>query len=269
MYPVFEIIRYGTIALVREFVWIRKRLNQLTKLIPLSSAITVMVRPRAPTVDIFLTHASCICRVRPRSTDLACLEKVFVNEEYRLPFTMDPRIIVDAGANIGAASIYFAHKYPNAKVFALEPEESNFALLKYNCSHLSNVVPIRAALWSKSEKLTLVDPGSEKWAFSVRSSAGDEATIDGIAVDDLMEQWGIDSIDILKLDIEGTEKDIFSAPAIAWLGHVNVIAIELHDRFSPGCSQAFYSALQGRSFSQEVNGENVFIRLIHDAVVLT
>ena len=77
--------------------------------------------------------------LRPLSSDLDCLEQVFINEQYRLPFSFEPRIIVDAGANIGAASIYFAKKWPDAKILALEPEESNFGILRKNCARLPNV----------------------------------------------------------------------------------------------------------------------------------
>jgi hypothetical protein len=59
------------------------------------------------------------------------------------------------------------------------------------------------------------------------------------------------------MDIEGSEKEIFEVPA-PWIDQVNVIAIELHDRFKRGCSLAFYSATLG--FRREFHrGESIFV----------
>jgi FkbM family methyltransferase len=125
-------------------------------------------------------------------------------------------------------------------------------------------VPIEAALWSKPENVMLADPDSEKWAFAVRASAGNEAGFRGVTVEGLMQEFAIERIDLLKLDIEGAEKEIFGSGTTCWLDRVEVIAIELHDRYRPGCAQAFYSALHGRNYLQEIRGENIFIRLSHD-----
>ena len=62
----------------------------------------------------------------------------------------------------GFASIYFANKYPGAKIIAIEPEQSNFELLKDNIAPYPNIIPIQAALWHKNEEINLIDPGLGK-----------------------------------------------------------------------------------------------------------
>jgi hypothetical protein len=62
-----------------------------------------------------------------------------------------------------------------------------------------------------------------------------------------------DRIDILKLDIEGAELEIFSGPC-EWLSKVAILLIELHDRVAPGCSLTFYSALARYDFTEIKRG---------------
>jgi hypothetical protein len=80
--------------------------------------------------------------LRARTSDLDVHREIFVNEQYKHDFLAAPRVIVDVGANIGLSSIYFAIHYPNARILALEPEESNFRLLRKNVQyykkHISN-----------------------------------------------------------------------------------------------------------------------------------
>jgi hypothetical protein len=84
--------------------------------------------------------------------------------------------------------------------------------------------------------------------------------VPSVTIGDILRESGFDHIDILKLDIEGAEKELFREGWEEWLPKVRMIVIELHDRFVPGCSQSFYSAILKRPFRQEVNGENVLIR---------
>jgi hypothetical protein len=65
-----------------------------------------------------------------------------------------------------------------------------------------------------------------------------------------MSECDCENIDLLKLDIEGAEREIFGASDLDWMARTNAIIIELHDRFRPGCEAAFFSA--ARRFGFEV-----------------
>jgi hypothetical protein len=78
--------------------------------------------------------------VRPRSSDWAVVMKVLSNREYSFETDNDfPAFIVDAGANIGMATLYFAWKYPAARIAAIEPEASNLEILRRNCEDIPSV----------------------------------------------------------------------------------------------------------------------------------
>jgi len=201
-------------------------------------------------------------RLRLNESDLACVEKVFLQQEYDYPYPIVPKVIVDVGANIGMATLFFAAKYPDARIIALEPEKSNFCLMQENCSSLPNVTLVNAALWSECRQLQVADIGASKWAFSFVPSSGTGVdSVCGISMVDLLRDYDLKHIDILKMDVEGAERGIFTSDASRWLDKVGMIAIELHDRFFPGCARSFYQALQGHEFAQGVHGEVVFVDL--------
>jgi Methyltransferase FkbM domain len=77
-----------------------------------------------------------------------------------------------------------------------------------------------------------------------------------VTVPEIMREHGLDRIDLLKVDIEGSEMEVFSH-ADAWIGSVDAISVELHDRFKPGCSSAFFKAVEDFPVRLE-RGEDVF-----------
>jgi FkbM family methyltransferase len=195
------------------------------------------------------------------------MEQVFLAKGYENPFPGTPRVIVDAGANIGMATLYFARTFPGAKIIAIEPEPSNFALLQMNCGSLENVTLIQGALWPTSGTLVIEDESAEKWAMRVTDDAGlsgPAKAVCALTIPEILKRFAITQIDLLKLDIEGAERDLFLGRPQDWLGQIGMIAIELHDRYRPGCAQALYAALNGRGFAQEIRGENIFIDLRQD-----
>lgn len=199
--------------------------------------------------------------LRLKTSDLSTFLKIFVARDYDFPVSAAPEVIVDAGANVGLSSVWYANRYPGARIVAVEPEPSNFAILRKNVAPYSNIVPLRAALWSSSEELVVVDPGIGHWAFRterpVGSSQPSTGTVPAVTVDRLMADLGITRIDLLKVDIEGAEKEVF-ADASAWIGRVNAIVVEIHDRMKPGCGRAVYGATA--EFVHEVHrGENIFL----------
>ena len=180
--------------------------------------------------------------LRAGTSDLYMFEEVFLQGEYALDQPLDPKLILDIGANAGFASVWFANRYPQAKVIAVEPDPSNAAVLRKNVEPYPNVRVIEGAVWWESTTVALDDRG-DKSGIQVRAGDGGvrAMTIDEIA--------GGTKIDILKLDVEGAEKELFEHDA-AWLARVGVLMIELHDRFKPGCSKALYSALVRHDFRE-------------------
>lgn len=195
-------------------------------------------------------------RLRLGTSDFCAYKDVLVCEEKQydpcIP-NFDPKIIVDAGAHIGMTSLLFAREYPAAKIIAVEPEQANFAALVANVSRYSNVVPIQAALW-KRDRVIQIGPSMAhtKGAFEVSESG--TQNVRGITVETLLRETGISSVDLLKLDIEGSEAEVFEAPT--WINRVRVIAIELHDRIKPGCRSSVEAAASG--FRCEQRGEITF-----------
>lgn len=199
--------------------------------------------------------------VRPNTTDLLMARDVLWREDYRFSFRREPQVIVDAGANIGSASIYFASRFPAAKIVAIEPEPANYQLLERNTSHL-NVECLERALWPVQQTLRL--DFSEQAECAVRTvsagPAGHGPVLHEVATvtpQELVKRCK--HIDILKLDIEGAESALFSSNNdLSWLSHVDVIIIELHDRFERGCSRNFWASVS--DFSEEaVVGENICV----------
>jgi len=204
--------------------------------------------------------------LRANSSDIRSFGEIFVEEIYDLPVKLNfrPKLIVDGGANAGYASVYFANKYSGARVVAIEPEETNFEILRANTSSYSNIKIAQAAIWNRRAFMKIENPQDSKWTFRVVESECEENGIPAVTVDEIMQSCNANRIDILKLDIEGAEKEVFSQGA-AWMDKVNILIIELHDRFKPGCREAFYSAIAGRNFTEFRKGVNVF--LIHNALL--
>lgn len=199
--------------------------------------------------------------VRQGTSDIEVFEKVLVNEEYQSHLNQ-PETIVDLGANVGYASIFFAVRYPESQIIAVEPEPSNFAQLQRNIAAYPNITAIQKAVWPSSEPVRIGDQTAEKWQFQIeQAQPGDGGLVETVTMPELITRFEKKAIDILKIDIESAEKQLFESNASTWLDSVNLIIIELHDNLQSGCSQAFYGALANRDFDQYIVGENVFVAL--------
>lgn len=197
--------------------------------------------------------------LRPGTIDIDVFEKVFLNREYEDPFGIRPVRIIDAGAHIGLAARYFANNNPESEIIAIEPMEENFSMLKKNIAGFSRITAIKTALWGERRRLT--GSGQESWSYRMHESESEPETCMAETVPDLLRKMNWETADLLKLDIEGSERSVFCDHSDSWLGKIRCIAIELHDRFQPGCSHAFYTRISHRLISQEIRGENIFVHL--------
>jgi FkbM family methyltransferase len=197
--------------------------------------------------------------LRIGSTDVSVFRQVFEERQYDVTLPQAPRVIIDAGANIGLASVFFANKYPEAMIVAIEPERSNFDVLKKNTAGYSRIKSLNAALWKHNGSISLFDSGEGNHAFQTLENPANGkqngGMVQALTVDSIMKQFGFDQIDVLKIDIEGAEKEVFENCS-GWIGHVGVVMAEIHDHLKPGCSKAYKEATA--DFPQEtVLGETI------------
>jgi FkbM family methyltransferase len=198
--------------------------------------------------------------LRAGTSDIEVYKKIFVEHEYNLPFDAHPSTIIDLGANTGLASLFFLSRFPTVSILAVEPDPNNFAMLKRHLGGLSNVTCLQAAVWTHDGHVDLVDPGIGSWGMQVTDTLHTEPTkntVAAISIETLLTKLPSGRADLLKVDIEGAEKELFSGNPL-WISKVGAIVIELHDRFKPGCSRAFFTSVDSFTHEQWI-GENTFV----------
>jgi FkbM family methyltransferase len=201
--------------------------------------------------------------IRAKSSDEYTFRQIFVNKEYDFTYDGVPKTIIDAGANIGLAAIYFVNRYPNCKIICLEPEFQNTALLQQNIKMYPSITSLQCGLWSKSTFLKIKDNGLGNWGFIVEETTANEpGAIRAMSLPDIIKSYSLDSLEIVKMDIEGSEKEVLEAENLhEWLSLCKVLVIELHDRMKKGTSAALFRALLQYDADVEQMGENMVCRI--------
>jgi FkbM family methyltransferase len=193
--------------------------------------------------------------IRRNKCDLTLFECIILNEEYNIPLAPDfnAQYIVDAGANIGLFSLYMNNRFPHARIYAYEPDSENFEVLKYNLSSTKNIFLFQEGIWDKSCYIESVNASAAKWEVSFvenyQNNGIKTSTINGI-----MEQNSIEIIDIIKIDVEGAEKCIFSNN-IEWVKKSKIIIVETHDRYFPDCSKTVFKAFEDINYELEIQSD--------------
>jgi FkbM family methyltransferase len=214
--------------------------------------------------------------IRPGESDLDVVHEVFFARHFDIqPEAVRDRvrrryaeivdsgklpIIIDAGANIGASTIWFARQYPQARIAAVEPDAGNLAMLSRNIRPYGNCRIVDAAIGAEPGFATLSNSGEQRaWAVqTTRSSAG----IPIVTVDDAFRSSGGDEPFIVKIDIEGFERDLF-ATNLDWLERTYVVFVEPHDWLFPGerPSGPLQQAMAKHPFELFIAGDNlVYVR---------
>lgn len=216
-------------------------------------------RTKSGVLSISIPQCKTPIFLRAQTSDISVFEEVFLNECYEISFEINPKIIVDGEANIGCATLYFANKYPEARIIAVEPEKSNLAILKKNTYSYPNINIIRFGIWNKRAFLKIVNTEAENWSFRVQECSTQEGSIEAITIDEIIRISKAEVIDVLKLDIEGAEKEVLSGKP-EWLGKINVLIIELHEHYSPGATDTFYKAISRYDFVESRKMGHIFLQ---------
>jgi len=170
-------------------------------------------------------------------------------------------LIIDCGANIGLATLWFARLFPKAIVAAVEPDANNFQMLQRNTKHLgSQVHHIQGGIWNESTQLRIKNKASGSASFRVEPGTQDEEDcIRAFTVDEVVELCGNVSILIVKLDIEGAQANLFK-DNIDWVSRTPLLTLELDDWLLPwqGTSRSFFACVSRLPFDYLMYKESIF-----------
>lgn len=195
-----------------------------------------------------------LVRIRPGTCDVILYYDIMINRHYGQIPIEKAGTIIDCGANIGLSCAYFLYRYPNARLIAIEPDPVNYKLCTSNLSSFGRRVDVlQAAVWGKSMPMKVNSDNIGTWASTVEAAkGGSDSIIEGLDIPSILQRYAIEYVDILKIDIEGAEMDVFSAENLDWIDRVKCFQIELENE---DCRKMFMKALSGRGFEFSQYGE--------------
>jgi FkbM family methyltransferase len=167
--------------------------------------------------------------LRLRTNDLPVFE-VLGCEAYGVDLSLLDGVdnVLDLGANVGLASVYFARRLPGVAIWAVEPSPASFRLLRENLRrNAPSATAVRAAVVAESRPLRVVE-GSYGGVTTVALPADRSGTpVEGLALPDLFDRIDVEQVDLMKIDVQGAEVDLF-ATAKSWADRVRAIIAEVH-----------------------------------------
>ena len=155
---------------------------------------------------------------------LSSYQAIFEDGIYDFECPHDNPRIIDCGANIGLATIFFKQRYPNAQVIAFEADPAIFQVLEKNCQSqgLTDVELHQQAVWIHDGQLNFQQNGADAGKVSEQESTS-AISIPCVSLIQYLQQ----PVDLLKIDIEGAESDVLHH-CRSDLANVNRIFVEYH-----------------------------------------
>jgi FkbM family methyltransferase len=206
------------------------------------------------TITLNLTGMKHPITLRCIRADMQSFINTFIDPYLdKKPYLNKADFVIDGGANIGLTAALFASWWPDATIVSIEPDKENFDLTLKNVEGYKNVHVIHAGLWNKNAKLK-IEAGQED-GFVVKEIAPGDSTVqpenvsEGISINSLCEKFNKTKIDFLKLNVEGSEKELFEEAYQLWLPNTNAMLIELHDGKNAGCSKSVFKTIVDYPFA--------------------
>jgi len=202
------------------------------------TTLVQQMRAAQPSEAIVLWDGTRIAHPAHRAGLLEAVQEIWLEHVYTSDFyrPADGDVIVDAGANIGLFSIYVARQNPRCRVIALEPFAENFQYLQANVAEACprNVTCREIAMGADFGRGQMQAVGERSLDHMLRYDADETGGISVIPLAGLFDLAHAEEIDFLKVDIEGSEHDVFAGASSELLSRFKRIAMEYHDQIAPG-----------------------------------
>jgi FkbM family methyltransferase len=200
--------------------------------------------------------------LRAGGSDYFTFHQVFTDLQYQHGLGIDPLFIIDGGANIGLAAVFFATEYPRAQIFSIEPADDNFEILLRNTAPYPNIRCFKGALWPTESLMRIANPDETNPAAYTMQVADSSIPnpLQAFTPLSLLRIANREFIDVFKIDIEGAELELFSLDSREWLSRTKLLLVELHDAQRRGCGEAFFKGICHERFAFFQRKETVIVQ---------
>lgn len=177
---------------------------------------------------------------------------IFYEEQFKFETSIDSPVILDLGANIGLASLYFSKLFPNARIYSFEADPQIFEVLKRNISnnHIRNVTSYNQAVWIEKNTLCFDSVGTDAGRLNNQG----KIQVDAMDLKVFISEF--EKVDLLKIDIEGGE-NIVIPHIVDCLDRVERIICEYHsDKLEPQLLSGLLACLEAAGFRYHIHTVN-------------
>lgn len=199
---------------------------------------------------------------------ISTFNEIFDDKYYLIKTNRESPLIIDGGANIGIATIFFKDMYPQARIICFEPDPNAFQVLSKNVevNNLTNVTLINAALAKDNGIIDFYGQIHSKEpdargnsiveAWGLQRAVSNTIQVEAVKLSSYINE----PVDLLKLDIEGAEQQVLEEVQ-GKLHFVNQITLEIHqsDKIEAiNCLDKILNILKHHHFKRELISKNSF-----------
>lgn len=188
--------------------------------------------------------------LRNKTYDTHIFYQIFIQEDLALDYGEGASTILDCGANIGLSTIFYKRKFPKARIISVEPEKSNYELLLKNTKNYVNIVSLKNGVSGSDCELSVIDIGEGEASYRILENEKKGKMLETIhckSINTIIEEFEIQQIDILKMDIEGSEKQCLFEGDVKWLQKTKWFLLEIHENIYPGLKKEILTIIPSSS----------------------
>lgn len=213
-----------------------------------------------------LTNGSQLFMRDENHSDYSVFKQIYNHEEYKIvasilknnPEFSNEIVMIDAGSNVGYATVYLQQFLKFDQIICIEPSKSNIEILRRNIEKIdcsNNPILLKKAL-AATENLSfdIENDFRDGKDWSLTTKVSKDGKVQGVTINEIIKKYNLKNITLLKIDIEGAERFIFNTKNdLTFLEITKIIAIEIHDEFE--IRDIIYTILKQNGFYLFDSGE--------------
>jgi FkbM family methyltransferase len=196
--------------------------------------IKKVFKVKQPKTFNFIFNGKLFTLTLQNPLDISALGEIYVQKEYELNLPFKVHSVLDLGAHWGDTATYFSLLYPDAKIYAVEPDPNVYQRLKDISSTYKNIIPFQLALAGVTGQVDFYANASSLGSSLIKRNNNDKVvSVHAVTVADLCQTIGIQRFDLVKFDVEGGEIHLLQSGlekvTKAFIGEIHHDLVHLSD----------------------------------------